>query len=112
MIGHLCREAIQVFVSLLVEIYQPEDVPDDIAKTVNRLDAVLKKKFQNESQREQDFLKALMGYCRTLNGIIQRQEHGDQKKGQSLIWEDGRRVVFHTAIVMFEIEKSLSSKQN
>jgi hypothetical protein len=39
---------------------------------------------------------------------VQRQEHGAQKEGRPLVWEDGRRVVFQTAIVMFELDRALS----
>jgi hypothetical protein len=37
-----------------------------------------------------------------------RQEHAGTREGEPLIWEDGRRVVLQTAVVMFEIDKSLS----
>jgi hypothetical protein len=47
-------------------------------------------------------------YWGTVNDLIQRQEHGAQREGGALAWEDGRRVVFQTAIVMFEIDRSLS----
>jgi hypothetical protein len=57
---------------------------------------------------EKPFLDALLGYWGTVSDLIQRQEHGGQKEGQSLVWEDGRRVVFQTAVVMFEIDRSLS----
>lgn len=112
MMGHLCREAIQEFVSVLVETYRPKNVTNDPAKTVARLKAIISIKFHNDRQTERAFLDALICYWGTLSDLIQRQEHDSQKEGQSLVWEDGRRVIFHTAIVMFEIDKSLSSKQD
>lgn len=48
-------------------------------------------------------LDALVVYWGTVSDLIQRQEHGAQKEGEALRWEDGRRVVFQTAVVMFEI---------
>ena len=48
-----------------------------------------------------------MAYWGTLSDLVQRQEHGAAKEGEPLTWEDGQRVVFHTAIVMWEIDRSL-----
>jgi hypothetical protein len=50
-------------------------------------------------------LKALLAYWGTVNDLVQRQEHGGQKEREPLKWEDGRRVVFQTAVVMFEIAR-------
>ncbi len=36
-----------------------------------------------------------------------RQEHGAQKESETLQWEDARRVVFQTAMVMFELDRTL-----
>ena len=38
--------------------------------------------------------------------LVQRQEHGGQKEGEPLGWEDGRRVVFQTANVMVELHRA------
>jgi hypothetical protein len=54
------------------------------------------------------FLVALLAYWGTVSDLVQRQEHGAQKEGGPLVWEDGRRVVFQTAIVMFEVDRALS----
>lgn len=54
------------------------------------------------------FLDALLAYWGTASDLVQRQEHGNQKVGAALLWEDGRRVVFQTAMVMYEIERALS----
>lgn len=43
-----------------------------------------------------------------MNGLAQRQEHGEQKGGEELTWEDGRRVVLYTAMVMAECDRMLS----
>jgi hypothetical protein len=58
---------------------------------------------------EKPFLEALIAYWGTVSDLIQRQEHGSQKEGKELVWEDGRRVVFQTAMVMLEFDKSLSN---
>jgi len=106
-LGHLCREAVQEFADVLVERFQSPDPPKDKTKTVARLKAVLKIKSKELGETEKPFLDALLVYWGTVNDLIQRQEHGGQKEGRPLIWEDARRVVFQTIIVMFEIDKAL-----
>lgn len=108
-IGHLCREAMQEFVTALVERFQPPDVDHDIAHTVARLRAVLDIRKEQLSKTERPFLDALLAYFGTLCDLIQRQEHGGQREGEPLIWADTRRVIFQTAVVIFEIDASLSS---
>lgn len=107
MIGHLCREAIQEFVTALVEQYQPPNVTADKAHTVARMKAVLAMNSERLSVTVQPFIKELLDYWGTVIDLIQRQEHGGQKEGQPLVWEDGRRVVFNTVVVMFEIDHAL-----
>jgi hypothetical protein len=107
-IGHLCREAVQEFANVLVEHFQPPGVTEDKSKTIARLKAVLGYRARETGSTVKPFLESLLRYWRRVNDLIQRQEHGAQKEGEKLVWEDGRRVVFHTAIVMFEIDSALS----
>ncbi len=106
-IGHLCREAVQEFADTLVKIHKLPDVSSDKMKTIVRIRAVLNHKSQQTGSTVKPFLEALLAYWGAVNELIQRQEHGGQKEGKSLRWEDARRVVFQTAIVMFEIDKTL-----
>jgi hypothetical protein len=106
-IGHLCREAVQEFATAFVERVQPPGVTDDKSKTIARLKAVLDMRADEMGSTEKPFLETLLTYWRRVNDLIQRQEHGAQKEGEELVWEDGRRVVFHTAIVMFEIDRAV-----
>lgn len=107
-IGHLCREALQEFAATLVAKYQPPNVDPDAAHTVARIRAVLNVKNDQTGTTTKSFLDMLPEYLGTVSDLIQRQEHGGQKEGQPLVWEDGRRVVFQTAIVMFEIDTALT----
>lgn len=106
-IGHLCREAVQLFATALVERFELSSVTSDVTKTVARLRAVLDARAAQLPGTVKPFLEALLVYWGTVNDLIQRQEHGAQKEGNSLLWEDGQRVVFQTAVVMFEIDKAL-----
>jgi hypothetical protein len=106
-IGHLCREAIQEFATALVERHKPREVDQDKAHDIARVTAVLDQHATKFGTRVSSFLDALVAYWRTVSGLVQRQEHGRQKEDRPLVCEDGRRVVFQTAIVMFEIDRAL-----
>ncbi len=107
-IGHLCREAMQSFATALVNQYTPTEVDLDAAHTDNRVKAVLQAQTDRLGSIERPFLCALVEYWRKVSDLVQRQEHGAQKEGEPLAWEDARRVVFHAMITMFEIDRALS----
>ena len=108
-IGHLCRESMQAFATALVERHEPPAVDPDRQLVVARIRAVLDLHRDQLGATELPFLDALLVYWGTVSDLVQRQEHGAQREGKPLIWEDGRRVVFQTANVMFEIDRSLGA---
>jgi len=107
-IGHLCREAMQEFARALIERYTPENADPIMAHTKKRIRDVINARSERIGCTEKPFLDALINYWDSIDDLTQRQEHGAQKEGTPLLWEDGRRIVFQTAIVMFEIDRSLS----
>lgn len=107
-IGHLCREALQEFTSVIVERVQPSNVDTNNTMTVARMRAALAHVAGQLGTTEKPFWDALLAYWGTLGDLVQRQEHGAQKEGKSLEWEDARRVVFQTAVVIFEIDHAVS----
>jgi hypothetical protein len=107
-IGHKTREAVQQFATALVTRYQPPNVDENPARTVNRVHAVLEMHREELGDARAGLLDSLMAYWRDANTLLQRQEHGDQKPGKPLGWEDGRRAVLQTAIVMFEVDRALT----
>lgn len=107
-IGHHCREAMQEFASELVAHYGPPNVEPDRQKIVARFRAVLEQRKPALHKAEGPFLDALLAYWGALSDLVQRQEHGAQREGEPLTWEDGRRIVFQTAVVMFEVNRSLA----
>jgi hypothetical protein len=109
-IGHLCREAIQEFATALVNQYNPLNVDKDQSHTVARIKSVLSSQATKFGTREKTFLDALIAYWGEVSDLIQRQEHGGQKEGNPLIWEDARRVVFQALVVMCEIDRTLSRR--
>lgn len=106
-IGHLCREATQEFAEALAKRHGVSADKKQKSKTVARVKAVLDKVSGELGDTEREFLEALLSYWRRLSELVARQEHDLQKEGGTLLWEDARRVVFQTAVVMFEIDRSL-----
>jgi hypothetical protein len=108
-IGHLAREAMQEFVTALVDRLKPANVAPDKARTVARLRAVLSAVRIAMGDTTSAVLDALIVYWGAVSDLVQRQEHGAQKDGASLIWHDSRRVVFQVAMVMFELDAAVRS---
>jgi len=106
-IGHLCREAVQAFVTGLVERHKPTDAPENPKSTKSRLRAVLKK-IIGVGETERAVLEALGTYWDAVSDLIQRQEHGAEREGTKLTGEDARRVVFQACVVMYEVDRTVS----
>ncbi len=109
-IGHLCRETIQIFASKLIDLIKPDNYDNNTAHTISRLRSVFDHQKAQVGEAEMAFCESLLSYWGTVNDLIQKQEHGAQKEGKPLTWEDGRRVVFQTMIVMYEIDRLLFTK--
>jgi hypothetical protein len=45
-----------------------------------------------------------VAYWGEVNDLLQRREHGAQKERELLEVDDGRRAVFHAAVVMYEFD--------
>lgn len=99
-IGHLCREAMQEFAAVLVSAPEPPTPDPERTQTVARIRASLA---AVRSSSDRAFLDALLSYWGTVSDLVQRQEHAGARDGVALTWDDARRVVFQTALVMYEI---------
>lgn len=104
-IGHICREAMQAFADSLARLHRIEGIPTDPSKTIARIRAVIRG--SGLAGGRQDLLTGLLSYWGTVSDFVQRQEHGAGKEGEDVNWEDARRAVFQTMVVMFEIERAL-----
>jgi hypothetical protein len=107
-IGHKLREALQQFATALVEMHQPPGADTDPARTNNRVRAVIEANRERLGERKSDLLEALLSYQSAVTGLVQRQEHGDQKLDDPLTWEDARAAVFQAAMLMFELDRTLN----
>ncbi len=110
-VGHLCREALQEFATSFARERRVDVSSIDPAKTVARLQAVIEARAGKISAAKKAFLSALVAYWGTVSDLVQRQEHGGQKEGEPLTWDDARLVVFQTCLVMFEVSSCLPRQQ-
>lgn len=106
-IGHHCREAAQRFATSLLHHHHVSDAPEDPASTKKRVASVLKT-WSSGSEAVDKFAHSLWEYWSSVIDLGQRQEHGAQKEGAALTWEDGRRLVFGTLMAMVEIDRVVS----
>lgn len=105
-IGHDCREALQHFASSLVAQRGLEDPGQG---TFASIGAVIEHSKGALGERTHDLLAALFELWKAATRIAQRQEHGAQRQGALLGPEDGRRCVWYTGLVMYELDRTLSS---
>ena len=54
-----------------------------------------------------EFLASLFDYWRVLSRVVQPAENDALEPSELMRWEDGRRVVVFTALVMVEVDRSL-----
>jgi hypothetical protein len=104
-IGHLCRESMQEFAEEACRLTKvTPHAPGRKSDVVLRIRHILQ---SVESNGVRQHLEALLAYWGTVVDLVQRQEHGGQREGDALVWDDARRIIFHTAVVMFEISAVL-----
>lgn len=101
-IGHHCREAMMYFAGELLARLNVACTLEP-QKTLERIRLALG---TIPSEQIRAFIDALVVYWGTVSDLAQRQEHGAAKEGQKLSGEDARRLVFHTAIIMVELDRA------
>lgn len=100
-IGHHCREALQECIHALILERDPSASLVDKPKTVARARMLLADERLRIGESTTAYLDALLVYWGTVSDLAQRQEHGGAKEG-GLLWEDARRLVVGTLVVMVE----------
>jgi hypothetical protein len=108
-IGHHCREALQGFADRLAGVAAIDVSHAPKASFVQRLRAIIQPREAALGSSRSDLLVRLIEPWDAVRALVQRQVHGAQGERHSLSWEDARRVVFHTMIVMYEIDRELMS---
>ena len=107
-IGHICREALQEFAGSLARQHRVDVSHLEATKTVARLKSVISSRAASLGSAKSALLEALIAYWGTTSDLVQRQEHGAMREGTALVWEDARRVVFQTCLVMHEVSRTLA----
>jgi hypothetical protein len=102
-VGHYCREALQEFADVLVGGLPIHDETKK-TETIKRLKAWLGAQ-ADLGATTGEMLEALVAYWGTVSDLAQRQEHASSRKGEPLEWEDARRLVFQTLVVMYEVAR-------
>jgi hypothetical protein len=113
-VGHRAREAMQAFASSLLEQWIPTELdahwPQELAAGSpgpNPLDGLLRvigAYGQELAEERHGLLLRLLDHWRALLDQVQRHER--QLADERLSWEDGRRLVLFTALVMVETDRS------
>jgi hypothetical protein len=106
-VGHTAREALQSFASELVELHEVANAPADPAKTVARVRSVIAAHRESLGERRAAVLEALLAYWGTVNDLAQRLEHAGQREGRPVARDEARQLLYLTAQVIFEIDRSL-----
>lgn len=101
-IGHKVREAAQAFATQLVEAHQPPNVEPNAALVEKRLGAVIAMHREELPESKRLTLEALGTLWEAANRLVQRQVHGAQKEGESVSWDDARRIVYLAMFLMIE----------
>ncbi len=102
----------QEFAGTLTKKFKLTETEPNPAKSVARLKAVLSVAKSELGETKYAFLDALLAYWGTTIDLIQRQVHGAMRENESLTWEDSRRAVFHTGILMYEFSTVLLTKRS
>lgn len=107
-IGFRSRESMKAFVTDLVDMYDPPEVEPDPEKISDRLHDVLEFRQEQLGERSKPFLDALKDYWDKLARRYQLLVHHKTPEAQTLTLNDAKWIVYQTAMVMFEIDRSLS----
>jgi hypothetical protein len=102
-IGHDCREALASFAHDLSAHHGGETARGTVALIRGVLESAA------ISARARTMVTALLDYWRAVSDLAQRQEHGAAKEGESLTREDARRLLHHAALVMYEVDRAVTS---
>jgi Transcriptional regulator PadR-like family len=102
-IGHKVREASQAFATAMIDRYGSEGGHGHgVSQVEKRLGSVIAKHRMTLGDDRRKVLEGLGALWSASNKLVQRQEHGAQKEGEDVTWDDARRIVYLTVFLMIE----------
>jgi hypothetical protein len=102
------REVMWEFACALGERNAAAEGSPDATEMVERLSELVEMRRPELGDSRCRLLQALFGYWQALNEVVQSHRAlGAQRVRERLTWEDGRRLVVLTALVMVEVDRSL-----
>jgi hypothetical protein len=104
----LCNEALLTFAGYLEAKFGVDDPKRMDAPAHERIRTLLESKEMGVETADRHFLTALLSNWRSLVGRVQNQGETAPSEDGALHWQDLHLAVFHTAVVMFEIDRSLA----
>lgn len=104
-VGHLCREALQEFLEILIIRHQLEKEYPEKDKTKGRVKALINNKKSTSSDTIIKLLEKFYEFWDMLNELVQRQEHYGLKERETIVLDDAKRVVIYTVIILKELDK-------
>jgi hypothetical protein len=107
LVGHKARDTMKEFACSVIERRELYPVNLYPTKTLERLSVVIEMHRSQLLDTRAAFLNGLLDYWKVLNDVVQCHEDGASRDHKRLRWEDGRRLVLLTALVMIEVDRSL-----
>ncbi len=104
-VAEMAREAMREFACALVAWREPHAALADSTDTLLRLTSLLEIHRPQLGDARCGLQEALFDYWNALCNAVQRHEDPAQRLYGGLRWEDGRRVVVLTALVMVEVDR-------
>ncbi len=106
-VARTAREAMRDFACVLVGWRAPHASLPDSTDTMLRLASVVERYRRQVGEERCGMQEALLYFWNAVCNTVERHEHPAQRMHGRLRWEDGRRVVTLTALVMVEIDRCL-----
>lgn len=104
-IGHSCRDALQEFANSALTRSKATSYDPDISHFVNRLKTVLDSIDSHIGKTDKVYCNSLLTFLKDgVTPLVQRLEHGVQKKGEEVKFNDARRVVFAVMYLIYELD--------
>jgi hypothetical protein len=102
-IGHNAREAAQGFATAMIQRFGADAEPDaDVKHVKARLGSVIAAHRKALGPKRRKVLEDLGTLWSSSVDLIERQEHGAQKEGETVTTDDARRIVYLTMFLMTE----------